>query len=93
MMRAADQKKSARDEGWMGGQNVPAPVTRATLPSSEADARPRGPGIWSYLLLGLVSVTPGIVSVFGLPKLVPDEREGIGCLVSFVSTGADLEEK
>lgn len=28
--------------------SLPAPVTRATLPAREADARPRGPGIALY---------------------------------------------
>ncbi len=48
---------------WKLWLYVPAPVTSATLPCSEADARPRGPGTWSYLLVpaGTVEVTPGIV--------------------------------
>lgn len=35
---------------------LPAPVTRATFPSREAEAKPRGPGIWSYFV-----TVPGIV--------------------------------
>ena len=48
---------------WKLWLDVPAPVTSATLPCSEADARPRGPGTWSYLLVpaGAVEVTPGMV--------------------------------
>ena len=38
--------------------NVPAPVTSATLPSRDAAARPRGPGIASYLLLPLRAWVP-----------------------------------
>ena len=51
---------------------VPAPVTRATLPCSEADARPRGPGTWSYLLVpaGTVEVRPGIVVCVVMPLMV-----------------------
>lgn len=55
--------------------NVPAPVTRATLPASEADARPRGPGIWSYLLIpeGAVDVRPGML----IGVVVTVEFEGL----------------
>ena len=63
--------------------DLPAPVTRATLPCSEADASPRGPGIWSYLLLVPRSdVTPGMVAkvlvvavlvVASLGSVVPEE--------------------
>lgn len=42
-------------------RDVPAPVTRATLPSREAAANPKGPGIWSYLLVVVVRVAAGIV--------------------------------
>src|SRR3569833_2528701 len=42
----------------------PAPVTSATLPAREADARPRGPGTASYLdpLVVVSVVAPGIVT-------------------------------
>lgn len=43
---------------------LPAPVTRATLPCSDADGSPTGPGIWSYLLVPEgMDVTPGIVAL------------------------------
>lgn len=46
-------------------RNSPAPVTRATFPSNEAEASPRGPGIWSYLLLeGVLEVATVMVSGF-----------------------------
>lgn len=41
--------------------DLPEPVTRATLPSSEAEARPRGPGMASYLLPVRSEVIPGIL--------------------------------
>lgn len=42
---------------------IPAPVTRATLPSREADARPKGPGTASYLLVPEGAVIPGILNI------------------------------
>lgn len=51
---------------------VPAPVTRATLPSREADARPRGPGTASYLLLPPLPVIPGILNVVKMEVVVVD---------------------
>lgn len=42
-------KKRSQNSGSTGKSNLPAPVTSATLPSSEADARPRGPGMALYL--------------------------------------------
>lgn len=41
--------KEPRNLGRLGKFNSPAPVTSATLPSREADARPRGPGMALYL--------------------------------------------
>lgn len=63
------------------------------MPCSEADARPSGPGISSYLLSVLVVVTPGMVFVWtgavvfavvstttGLASVVPEEvRETDDC--------------
>ena len=78
--------------------SLPAPVTRATLPSSEAEARPRGPGIALNRLVdgaaGVLTV-PGILSeVMGavLARLVPDELDGAG-FFSLVSEGRGEEEK
>lgn len=80
-------------------ENIPAPVTRATLPSSEAEARPRGPGIALKRLVdgaaGVLTV-PGILSevmgAVGWARLVPDELDG-AAFFSLVSEGRGEEEK
>ena len=43
------------------GEYLPAPVTRATLSAKEAEARPSGPGMASYLETS--RVVPGILVV------------------------------
>jgi hypothetical protein len=50
---------------------LPAPVTRATLPSREAEAIPRGPGIWLYL--PSAGVRPGMMMVMKRLRSLGDE--------------------
>lgn len=72
------------------GEHVPAPVTSATLPSSDADARPRGPGIWSYLP-SVVVVSPGIL-LCSTCCVVSGGGQGVSTLASDLSRG-DLFKK
>ncbi|KAK4107134.1 hypothetical protein N656DRAFT_558489 [Canariomyces notabilis] len=74
----ADREKQHPEKKSMQFVHIPAPVTRATFPSSDADARPRGPGIASYLLVP-DAVRPGILVVVSVVavcgRVVPEEGD------------------
>jgi len=73
------------EESGKKALHIPAPVTSATLPASDADASPRGPGISSYLLSPLgTDVTPGIVVGMVLIEMV-----GGAVVVGFENVAAD----
>lgn len=92
-------KRKYKNNNIYKKEYVPAPVTSATLPSSLAELRPRGPGIWSYLLEPEGAVTPGIFAA-GVALIVAgvvvelellDETDTVWCFFSVVL--ALLDEK
>ena len=98
--RAGPRFGAVRVGGGGGGIRVsrgklshsPAPVTRATFPSKEADARPRGPGMALYLPGSLM--TAGMLAVFGalfeLGERVYESWRRLGCRCRLMlSIGSD----
>lgn len=75
------------------GGNLPAPVTSATLPSREAEARPRGPGMALYLPFFPVAGAAALSSMECLPLLASVVVEATGTWkVSSVKPGAILKQ-
>ena len=83
-MCGLDDKKTS-ELGYQLIQYVPAPVTRATLPSREAEARPRGPGIWLKRPGAFPEVRPGIFAGAGVSGIVVVAVIHVGNTINIVT--------